>query len=193
MYDLHKIKKQLSKALDHKRYEHTLGVAYTSASLAMRYGEDIHKAEVAGLLHDCAKCMDNDKKVAICEKHKIQISEAEHRNHFLLHAKVGAYLAAKKYHIKDKDILNAITYHTTGRPAMSLLEKIVYVADYIEPRRDHAPNLSEIRTLAFTDIDQVLVKILGDILLHLKEINKEIDPMTQFTYDYYHQLISEKL
>ena len=185
MYDLHKIKKQLSKALDHKRYEHTLAVAYTSAALAMRYDVDIQKAEVAGLLHDCAKCMDNDKKVAICEKHKIQISEAENRNKFLLHAKVGSYLASKKYHVKDDDILNAITYHTTGRPGMSLLEKIIYVADYIEPGRDHASNLSEIRKLAFIDIDQVLIKILGDILIHLKEINKEIDPMTQLTYDYY--------
>lgn len=190
MYDLSKIKKQLNKTLDHKRYEHTLGVAYTSAALAMRYGEDIHKAEIAGLLHDCAKCMDNEKKVAICEKHHIKMSEAEQRNHFLLHAKVGAYVAAKKFHIKDEDVLNAITFHTTGRPGMSLLEKIVYVADYIEPGRDHAKNLTEIRKLAFEDLDQVLVKILYDILIHLKEINKEIDPMTQLSYDYYKELIS---
>ena len=73
---------------------------------------------------------------------------------------------------------------------MSLLEKIVYVADYIEPGRDHANNLTEIRKLAFEDLDQVLVKILNDILIHLKEINKEIDPMTQLSYDYYKELIS---
>lgn len=190
MYDLIKIKKQLEKALDHKRYEHTLGVAYTTAALAMRYEEDILKAQVAGLLHDCAKCMDNEKKLAICQKHHIQISEAEERNHFLLHAKVGAYVAGKKYHVKDEDILNAVTYHTTGRPGMSLLEKIVYVADYIEPGRDHAKNLPEIRKLAFQDLDQALVKILSDILVHLKEINKEIDPMTQLSYEYYKELMS---
>ena len=188
MYDLHKIKKHLSKALDHKRYEHTLGVAYTAAALAMRYGEDMKKAEVAGLLHDCAKCMENEKKLAICEKHHISISDAEQRNNFLLHAKVGAWLAQKKYHVKEEDILNAIRYHTTGRPEMSLLEKIIYIADYIEPGRDHADNLTEIRTLAFENLDLVLVKILEDILIHLNETKKEIDPMTQLTYDYYKQL-----
>ena len=66
--ELQKIRKQLSKALDNKRYEHTQGVAYTSAALAMRYGEDVKKAELAGLLHDCAKCLDNDKKIQICKR-----------------------------------------------------------------------------------------------------------------------------
>lgn len=183
--DIHKIKKQLSKALDNKRYEHTIGVAYTAAALAMCHGEDIVKAELAGLLHDCAKCLDNDKKIHICEKHNIQISDAEHRNPFLLHAKVGAHLAHKKYHIEDNDIINAILYHTTGRPEMSLLEKIIYIADYIEPARDQAPNLSMIRELSFHNLDRALVKILEDSLIYLKESEKEIDPMTQKTYDYY--------
>ena len=188
MYDLQKIKKQLSKALDAKRYEHTIGVAYTAAALAMRYDVDIKKAEIAGLLHDCAKCLENEKKVSICEKHNIPISEAEERNHFLLHAKVGAHLAEKKYHIKDEDILNAIRSHTTGRPEMSVLEKIIYIADYIEPGREHASDLDKVRKLSFENLDLALVKILQDILIHLKEIKKEIDPMTQLTYDYYSQL-----
>lgn len=183
--DICKIRKRLAKTLDAKRYEHTLGVAYTAASLAMRYEENIKKAELAGLLHDCAKCMDNDKKLHICEKHNITVSEAEQRNPFLLHAKVGAYLATKKYHVEDNDILNAILYHTTGRPGMSLLEKIVYIADYIEPAREQAPNLEMIRKLAFHDVDQALIKILEDSLEYLKKSDKEIDPMTQKTYDYY--------
>ena len=131
--DMHKIRKQLVKALDSKRYEHTQGVAYTSAALAMRYGEDIQKAELAGLLHDCAKCLDNEKKIQICKKHNIEISEAEQNNPFLLHAKVGGYLAKTKYKVDDEEIIDAIVYHTTGRPGMSLMEKIVYIADYIEP------------------------------------------------------------
>ena len=183
--DIQKIKKQLSKSMDHKRYEHTLGVAYTAVSLAMCHGEDIVKAELAGLLHDCAKCLDNDKKIHICEKYNITISESEQRNPFLLHAKVGAHLAEKKYHIEDQDILNAVLYHTTGRPAMSLLEKIIYIADYIEPRRDQAPDLDIIRKLSFHNLDQALIKILKDSLIHLKKSEKEIDPMTQKTYDYY--------
>ncbi len=190
--DMHKIRKQLIKALDNKRYEHTQGVAYTSAALAMRYGEDVQKAELAGLLHDCAKCFDNEKKIHICRKNGINISEAEQRNPFLLHAKVGGHLAKTKYKIDDEDIINAILYHTTGRPGMSLLEKIVYIADYIEPGRDHAPNLDEVRRLCFQDLDEALLQILEDILVHLKESKKEIDPMTQMTYEFYKRKQSEE-
>ena len=190
--DMHKIRKQLVKALDSKRFEHTQGVAYTSAALAMRYGEDIQKAELAGLLHDCAKCLDNDKKVQICKKHNIEISEAEQRNPFLLHAKVGGFLAKSKYKVDDEEIIDAVLYHTTGRPGMSLLEKIVYIADYIEPGRNHAPNLDEVRKLSFQDIDEALLRILEDILVHLKDSKKEIDPMTQMTYEFYKRKQSEE-
>lgn len=190
--DMHKIRKQLAKVLDSKRYEHTQGVAYTSAALAMRYGEDVQKAELAGLLHDCAKCLDNEKKIHICKKHNIAISDAELKNPFLLHAKVGGYLTKEKYKIDDEDIINAVTYHTTGRPGMSLLEKIVYIADYIEPGRDHEPNLDEVRSLSFQDLDEALLRILEDILVHLKESKKEIDPMTQMTYEFYKRKQSEE-
>ena len=190
-FDMHKIRKQLVKALDNKRFEHTQGVAYTSAALAMRYGEDIRKAELAGLLHDCAKCLDNDKKIQICRKHGIDINEAEQRNPFLLHAKVGGFLAKTKYKVEDDEVINAILYHTTGRPEMSLLEKIVYIADYIEPGRNHATNLDEIRKLSFMDLDKALLKILEDILVHLKMSEKEIDPMTQMTYDFYKRELCE--
>lgn len=184
-HDFHKIRKQLSKRLDSRRYEHTLGVAYTAAALAMRYEESIEEAYLAGLLHDCAKCIDNTKKIQICEKHGIEITPSEQKNPFLLHAKVGAYLADKKYHIENKQILDAILSHTTGKPDMTLLEKIIYIADYIEPGREHASNLNEIRSLAFKDLDKALLRILEYTLLHLKTSEKEIDPMTQKTYDYY--------
>ena len=190
--DMYKIRKQLVKALDSKRYEHTQGVAYTSAALAMRYGEEVQKAELAGLLHDCAKCLDNEKKIHICKKNDISISDAEQRNPFLLHAKVGGHLAKTKYKIDDEDIINAILYHTTGRPGMSLLEKIVYIADYIEPGRENAPNLDEVRKLSFQDIDEALLRILEDILVHLKDSKKEIDPMTQMTYEFYKRKQSEE-
>ena len=190
--DMLKLRKQLAKVLDNKRYEHTQGVAYTSAALAMRYGEDIEKAELAGLLHDCAKCLDNEKKIQICKKNDIHISEAENKNPFLLHAKVGGHLAKAKYKIDDEDVVNAVLYHTTGRPGMSLLEKIVYIADYIEPGRDHAPNLNEIRNLCFQDIDEALLQILEDTLVHLKNSKKDIDPMTQRTYEYYKRKQSEE-
>lgn len=175
----------MEKVQDAKRFEHTLGVEYTAAALAMRYGYDIADAQIAGLLHDCAKCLSDEKQLAICKKHNISISVVESRNPFLLHAKTGAYLAGKKYGIMDPDILNAIRYHTTGRPGMGLLEKIVFLADYIEPGRKHAPNLAEIRKLAFVDLDKALLQILEDTLGYLKNSEGEIDPMTEKTCRYY--------
>ena len=86
MIDLKKIRKAMEKELDSKRYEHTLGVEYTAAALAMRYGASIQNAQLAGLLHDCAKCISDEKKIAICEKHNVAISEVERRNPSLLHA-----------------------------------------------------------------------------------------------------------
>ncbi len=183
--DIRKIRKAMEKALDPKRYEHTLGVAYTAAALAMRYGEDINNAILAGMLHDCAKCLTNEKRLIICEKYNIAISDAERKNPYLLHAKVGSFLAMKKYGVTDKDVINAILNHTTGRPGMSLLEKIIWIADYIEPGRKQAPNLALIRKLAFEDLDQAFLTALRDTLEYLHAGKMEVDNMTQRTYDFY--------
>ena len=173
------LRKAMSKALEEKRYEHTLGVAYTAAALAMRYGQNVHKAQMAGLLHDCAKNLTNEKRVDICRKNNIPINAAEEKNPFLLHAKVGSYLAQKKYGISDREILDAITYHTTGRPDMTVMDKIIYIADYIEPGRSQAPGLPE---------DDCLFRILGDTLDYLTASKMEIDEATRQTYDYYKSL-----
>ena len=181
------LKKDLKKEMDDSRFEHTLGVMYTCAALAMRYEYDLEKAMLAGLLHDCAKCMPNAKKLKMAEKHHLEISSLERKNPFMLHAKLGAFLAKKKYDIEDEEILNAIRWHTTGRPDMTLLDKIVYVSDYIEPRRDKAPKLPKIRQLAFMDLDQALIKILEDTLGYLGDSAEHVDAMTKKTYDYYMQ------
>ncbi|MCM1568283.1 MAG: bis(5'-nucleosyl)-tetraphosphatase (symmetrical) YqeK [Roseburia sp.] len=183
--ELKKITKAMEKKLDSKRFTHTLGVEYTAAALAMRYGASIKNAQLAGLLHDCAKCMSDEKRLAVCGKHNISMTEMEKRNPFLLHAKVGSFLAMDEYHVQDDDVINAILNHTTGRPGMSLLEKIIFVADYIEPGRKQAPNLEEIRKLAFIDLDKALVKILEDTLEYLQNGRGDIDPMTRKTYEYY--------
>lgn len=181
------LKKKLKKEMDDSRFEHTMGVMYTCGALAMRYGYDLDKAMLAGLMHDCAKCIPNAKKLKMAEKHHLEISNLERKNPFMLHAKLGAYLAKKKYDIEDKEVLSAIRWHTTGRPKMTLLDKIVYVADYIEPKRDKAPNLPEIRQLAFTDLDKALIKILEDTLGYLGDSAEHVDAMTRKTYDYYIQ------
>lgn len=181
-----RLSRKVKKVQDAKRFEHTLGVEFTAAALAMKYGASIVDARAAGLLHDCAKCLSDQERLKICEKHEIPVSEVERRNPFLLHAKVGAYLAETKYKVTDKpDILNAVRNHTTGREGMSLLEKIIFVADYIEPGRRHAPNLAEIRQLAFEDLDGAVLRILEDTLAHLKQTGGETDPMTERVYRYY--------
>ena len=181
--------KKLKKELDEERYEHTLGVAYTAAALAMRYEINLQQAQVAGLLHDCAKCIPNPKKIQMCEKYNITITDLERKNPFLLHAKLGAFLAMDKYGITDKEIISAILNHTTGKPYMSLLDKIIFVADYIEPMRKKQPNLLQIRKMAFIDLDKALVWILKDTLNFLNASEGEVDPMTQKTYDYYRERV----
>ena len=183
--DIRDLKKELKKEMDESRYEHTLGVMYTCSSLAMRYGYDLDKAMLAGLMHDCAKCMPNAKKLKMAEKNRLEITDLERKNPFMLHAKLGALLAKKKYDIDDTEILDAIRWHTTGRPEMTLLDKIVYIADYIEPKRDKAPNLPKIRQMAFVDLDQALLKILEDTLGYLGDSPEDVDSMTKMTYDYY--------
>ena len=181
----------LEQELNYKRFVHTMAVAGTASSLAMCYGMNIQKAELAGLLHDCAKCIDVRKMQKLCQKAGLEITPFEAGSGSLLHSKAGSVLAAEKYGCTDPDILNAIRYHTTGRPGMSLLEKIIFVADYIEPGRYTAKNLPEIRKMAFEDIDEALMKILYDTLVYLNSTGNTVDPMTQKTYDYYRQMLAE--
>ena len=188
---LKKLTKEMQKVQDPKRFTHTLGVEYTAAALAMRYGEDVERAQIAGLLHDCAKYLTGEKYIAVPSIRRkgngkfLELTGAKTNNPYLLHARVGSYLAKKKYKIEDPEILSAILYHTTGRPGMTLLEQIIFTADYIEPGRKQAPNLTQIRHLAFTDLDAAVTKILEDTLEYLKSGDGEMDPMTEETYNYY--------
>ena len=182
---IHDIKKRVKKALDKDRWEHTKGVAYTACCLAMANGADPYQAMLAGYLHDCAKCIPNEEKLALCKKYKIRLTELEQRNPYLIHAKLGAFLAAHEYGVEDERICHAIRVHTTGAPEMNLLDKILFIADYIEPLRDKANRLPEIRETAFRDLDEALRMILYDTIHYLAKGTKEIDPATQETYDYY--------
>lgn len=186
---MEELRARMREVQDDARYEHTLAVAYTAACLATLYGADTKKALIAGLLHDCAKCIPHAEQLRMCEEYGIELSEVEKRNHSLLHAKLGAFLAKEKYGIADEEILNAIQYHTTGRGGMSMLEKIIFVADYIEPGRNKASHLLKIRQLAFQDIDSALVNILEDTLVYLEEKGDAIDPATKSTLAYYTEFI----
>ena len=186
------IREQVKKELKPARYEHTLGVAYTAACMAFLYGEDPLKAELAGILHDCAKYLDDDQMLDTANQYHIQLEEVERKSIQLVHAKVGAVLAKEVYGIEDEEILNAIKYHTTGRTEMSRLEKIIYVADYIEPGRSRMNNgveaykLNLARSYATIDLDMALKLILKETYEYLiKRPDYAISDMTKKAYEYY--------
>jgi predicted HD superfamily hydrolase involved in NAD metabolism len=178
-------RKKMKKKLDPLRYEHVLSVSYTCMALAMKHGYDLKKAEIAGILHDCAKHYTDEELVAKCQKNGVKLTEEELMAPAVIHAKYGAWLAQNKYGIEDEEILSAIACHTTGKPEMSMLDKIVYIADYIEPRRDKAENLPQMRELAFKDLDKTMYEILKSTLDYLKAKGASVDPMTQQAFDYF--------
>lgn len=180
-----KLRKKLKSKLNETRYEHSLSVSFTCVCLAMRYEYPLDKAELAGLMHDCAKCYSDSEILKYCQKHKLLVSEGELKAPAVLHAKYGAWLARKRYGIEDEEILAAIACHTTGKPAMGVLDKILYIADYIEARRDKAGNLAAMRKLAFEDLDEALYQIMKGTLDYLAKKGSRIDPMTAEAFAYY--------
>lgn len=180
------IKADLKEKLPKKRYEHTLGVAYTAASLAMCYGEDILKAELAGILHDVAKAKKSSELKDDMKGYIDPYTDGDYvalianKAPQILHAIYAPYLTKKDYKIEDKDILSAIRWHTTGKKDMTMLEKIVFVADYIEPNRKKLPDLDRIRTLSFRDISEVVKVIAKSTIEYLGSQGMYID---KFTYE----------
>ncbi len=189
---IEKLDSEMKKELKPSRYVHTLGVAHMAYSLAIKWNYPAVSAMIAGILHDCAKCISDEKRINICEKNNIPISDIEYKFPHLLHGKVGAYFCKTKYDIKDEQICHSIVVHTTGCPNMSLLDKIIFVADYIEPGRDKQPRLDLIRSTAFTDLDLCVYLILQDSVNYLNENPDMVDPTTIDTYNYYKQLIEER-
>lgn len=184
--------KVLSANLKPKRMLHTHGVAVTAANLAGIYGCQTKDAYVAGLLHDCAKYLTAGEQLQLCEENQIFLTDVEKQNPVLIHGKLGAFFAKSKYRIEDEEILSAIAFHTTGRPAMKLLEKILYLADYMEPGRDMdcAPySLTEIRRMCFADIDKAMAMVLTNSVTYLEKQKQPIDTLTIDTWKYYRKYI----
>ena len=136
--------KWLKENLDEERFEHSLGVAETSIELAKRFNLDVDKAYTAGLLHDCAKCMPKDKQLQIMNSY-LNVEECEMISPKTFHAPVGAYCAEKEFGITDSEILSAIRWHTIGKLDMTDFEKIIFIADKIEPRTRPAEYINTIK------------------------------------------------
>ena len=141
--------------LKYKRIPHVLGTEQEAIRLAERYGADVQKARVAALLHDCTKKLNMEEQLALCKRYGIELDELEKEALKLLHAKTGAAIARDVFGV-DEEIYQAIWWHTTGHAGMTALEKVMYLADYIEPSRDF-PGVEELRHVCYEDLDKGLL------------------------------------
>lgn len=179
--DREKLLAQIRSQMNQKRYDHTLGVAASARELANRYGADPDKAELAGLLHDYCKCWPVEKLREILVRNDLpqELLEADKE---LWHAFAGAIVIQQELGVTDPDLLQAVRYHTTGRQNMSLLEKVVCVADYIEPNRSF-PGVEEIRERAEKNLEDALAFALGGTIAHLIEKSRPVYVLTLLAYN----------
>lgn len=174
------------------RFIHTMGVEQQAVSLARRYmPSDVSSASLAALLHDNAKNLPTEEQLELC---KIYFPDQELTKEFapILHAFAGAVEAQKRYPMLSDDIINAISFHTTGRPNMSTLEKIIYCADYAEPNREPFPGLEEARKMLYVDLDEGLKFILRQTSQYVSGKGKKIHPLTTMTMAFYEPTIKTK-
>ncbi|ANW98581.1 phosphohydrolase [Thermoclostridium stercorarium subsp. thermolacticum DSM 2910] len=175
--NIYKMKRKLKENLTEKRYIHSLNVMEEAVRLANRYGADVEKARIAGLLHDCAKNVGREKEDELIKKYGIETDEIQKHSHALMHSILGKYIAREEYGIYDEEILNAIYWHTTGRPGMTMLEKIIFVADFIEPGRDF-DMAKKAREYAYKDLNRCIVMCADATIMYLLDSGKLIHPYT---------------
>lgn len=167
MTDIEEIKAQLKRDLSEKRYVHSLGVADEAKKLAVRYGVDPDRAYIAGLVHDCAKEVPpQDMEGILKSRYGVTVDSMSRRMPKILHGALGACEAQRRFGIYDPEILDAVKYHTTGKGGMSMMAKIIYIADYIEPNRDF-DGVEHLRQLAYKDIDEAIIKGIDDTIIDL--------------------------
>ena len=177
-YNFNELKEIVKSKMSLKRFTHTLGVVEISEKLAKIYNANIQKCKVAALLHDICKEMDMEYIKNICKNNFInELSEEDLENNEILHGFAGAYYVKNELGINDKEILNAIKYHTVGAKDMTLLEKIVYIADAIEYGRNY-PSVVEIREETFKNLDKGILMEIEHKEEYLESIGKKSHPNT---------------
>jgi putative HD superfamily hydrolase of NAD metabolism len=177
MWSKEQILQYLRENLKDSRYEHTLGVVEMAKKLAEINGVDKERAELAALVHDCAKNLHINELFKILQENSIEIDEIECKSPQLLHGKVGAVLGEKLMDINDKEILSAVKYHTTGKANMSTLEKIIYIADYIEPNRNF-DGVDKLREITLENLDRGVLGGIDNTLIYIINNGGLIHPNT---------------
>ncbi len=178
MMNIDEMKQKLQSRLKPSRYQHSVGVAETSVFLAARFGVDSKKAEIAGLLHDCARQYPNEQLINEADKRNISYGMVEKTMPLLLHGYVGAKLIQEEYGVDDPEISQAIYRHTVGGPGMTDLDKIIYFADMIEPSRDY-PGVNELRLLSREgSLDEMVLAGLTQSIVFVLKKNHLVHPDT---------------
>ncbi|MDO5689891.1 MAG: bis(5'-nucleosyl)-tetraphosphatase (symmetrical) YqeK [Tissierellia bacterium] len=183
-FDYGKVKEQLKEALDKKRYDHSIRTMRTCIELSKALGCDVEKAKIAGLLHDCAKGLEEKYLLMGYGLSDIISTDLIDSYKALVHSPLGAQVAQREYGVEEEDILNAITYHTTGREGMTLLEKIVFVADAIEPGRMYE-DIDKIREIAFVDLDKAVIEVMNANIRHCLQTKRLVHPLTVISRNHY--------
>jgi len=181
--ELYWLREKAYAMLKPNRVAHVAGVESEAVNLARRWGEDPERAAEAGILHDITKKLSLEEQLILCDKYGIINDNAEKENVKLLHAKTGAALARDLFGVSDA-VYDAIRWHTTGKPDMTLLEKIIYLADYIEPNREF-PGLEELREKAYEEIDAAMALGLKMSLEDIRSYGREPHAVTAEAYAWY--------
>ncbi len=169
--------KAIKRVMSPQRFLHSLGVQDTAEKLAAKYGADVKKASLAGLLHDYARDLENSSLLKKSIDFSMSINEVERLAPVLLHGRIGAKLVQEELGIDDDEVLSSISYHTTGTLSMTLLQQIIYVADYIEPSRDF-PGVQKIREATWNNLDLGTLEAFEHTLSYLLERKVLIHPAT---------------
>ena len=175
--DINLIKSRLKEVMNEERLEHSINTSKVARRLAIKYNYNADKAEIAGLLHDCAKDLDCKTLRKMILKYNIKVDKIIQKIPKLLHPLAGAAIAKKEFNIQDPVILKAIKAHSTGTAQMSILDKIIYLSDKIEPLRDMA-GVEEVRKMAEKDLDRAVLMALDMGLLYLISKGLLIHPIS---------------
>jgi predicted HD superfamily hydrolase involved in NAD metabolism len=182
MKTVEEYKKIIRPFLGDKRYEHSVCVCKSAGALAKKYGADVHKAEIAGILHDIMKDVPPEEQLKMMTRYDIVLSDVERSAQKLWHAMLGAAYLENELQITDRDILNAVRYHTTARENMTLLEKVLFIADFISDDRDYS-GVEKMRRAAQISLEEAMVEGITFNILDLAGCYRPIHPDTISAYN----------
>lgn len=172
----------ISKRMKSARFKHSKNVAKEAVRLAKKYGADVQKAEIAGILHDATKETPAEEQMELISRAGIQLSELEQSSHKLWHAISGSAFIQVELGITDREIIDAIRYHTTGRAGMTLLDKVIFIADFISADRDY-DGVDKMRKVADKDLDEAVLEGMAFTIADLAERKLTIAPDTFAGYN----------